>query len=208
MLLNISRPLARQCFRPLSRALSTSVAQKASDPEPFSESDDDVQHSTISEILKTKGENPAYWIGKDSMMIDAVRKMSEKNTAALLVFDPAKVGAKDDFPHSVNACVGILTERDYLRKVVVAGRSSFTTAVSHIMTPSAQVKVLTPDDTVLHAMQLMVKYDIRNVPVVDASAMVGLVSIKDVIKTLLDDQKAEITSLKEFIMGTSAHGLA
>lgn len=195
--------------RPFSRAVFTSQpALKASEPEPFSESEEEEHfHSRISDIIKTK-QDGALWIPQDSLVIDAVRKMADKHAAALLVFDPSKVSDKDDSPHSVDACVGILTERDYLRKVVVQGKSSFTTAVKAIMTPKNQVKVLTPSDTVLHAMQLMVKHDIRNVPVVDDSAMVGVISIKDVVKTLLDDKKAEISSLKEFIYGSAQGGLA
>lgn len=148
------------------------------------------------------------WIGKDSMVIDAVRKMSEENAASLLVFDPARMEDQESTPHSIDACVGILTERDYLRKVVLAGRSSHTTAVKQIMTPQDQLHVLTPHDTVLRAMQLMVRHDVRNLPVVDDRAMVGVLGIKDVIKSILDDQKAEIHTLKEFISGTTHNGLA
>ncbi|KAI8470822.1 MAG: hypothetical protein J3K34DRAFT_419087 [Monoraphidium minutum] len=195
--------------RSCARAAATSAPlRKASEPEPFSESDgEETFHSHIADIIKTK-EDPALWIGQDSLVIDAVRKMADRHAAALLVFDPARIDRKDDFPHSVDACVGILTERDYLRRVVLDGRSSFSTAVREIMTPKAQVHVLTPSDTVLHAMQMMVHHDIRNIPVVDANAMVGVVTIKDVVKALLDDKKAEITSLKEFIWGNSHSGLA
>lgn len=210
MILSLARPLALWA-RPatcLGRTLSTSLPPRASEPEPFSESDaEDLPRSTIGDILKTK-EDPTLWIGQDSMMIDAVRKMSDENAAALLVFDASRVHPLDGAPHTADAVVGILTERDYLHKVVVKGRSSFRTPVKDVMTPQAQVKALTPSDSVVRAMQLMVKHDVRNIPVVDDSAMVGVLSIKDVVKALLDDQKAEIHTLKQFISGTSHDGLA
>ncbi|GBF95340.1 hypothetical protein Rsub_07768 [Raphidocelis subcapitata] len=209
MILSFARPLAHRVAPAACLArVATSQPPRASEPEPFSESDaEDLPRSTIGDILKTK-DDPTLWIGQDSMMIDAVRKMSDENAAALLVFDPSRVHPLDGAPHSADAVVGILTERDYLHKVVVQGRSSFTTPVKDIMTRQQQVKVLTPSDSVVRAMVLMVKHDIRNVPVIDDNAMVGVLSIKDVVKALLDDQKAEIHTLKEFISGTSHNGLA
>lgn len=209
MLLQTLKPVTRRLLAQNKALVTASARCWASEAQPFvgSESDDDMPPSKIADILKTK-DDPTLWIGQESMVIDAVRKMSEKNAAALLVFDPEKVAEKDDFPHNVDACVGILTERDYLRKIVVAGRSSFNTPVKMIMTHRKQIHVLTPNDTVLYAMQLMVKHDIRNLPVIDDKAMVAVLSIKDVVKAVVNDQKAEISVLKEFIHGSTQNGLA
>eukprot|EP00775_Hariotina_reticulata_P013612 gene13612-13737_t len=184
--------------------VSSSTSLKASEPA-FEHQDDDggcAFQTKIFEVLDMKKEGTQkLWVSNECMVLDAVKKMAQNDVGSLLVYDKKRVGADGKVPTSVEACVGIITERDYLKKVVVKGLTSATTPVSVIMTPSEQLAVLTPEHSVLEAMDLMVKYNVRHVPVMDRKAMAGVLSMKDVVKVLLDDQKHEIDSLKDYIHG-------
>ena len=86
--------------------------------------------------------------------------------------------------------------------MVVQGHDSAATPVSAIMTPALRLAVLTPDHSVLEAMELCVKHNVRHVPIMDDTAMVGILSIKDIVKVLLEEQQKVISSLREYIRGT------
>lgn len=202
----LTRPLASSSCAFRQGITTTAASWKASQPayvEEAHESDDECAFQTrIGEVLQLKEEDtPKLWCADKDLVIEAVRKMAKNNVGSLLVFDKKAVMPHHP-PSCVETCVGIITERDYLTKVVVEGRNSLTTHVQEIMTPAHKLKMLTPEHSVLEAMEIMIHHNVRHVPVMDKKAMVGILSIKDVVKVLLDDQKAEIHQLKDYIHGS------
>lgn len=138
---------------------------------------------TIQHILDKKG--PAVWIvGPDAPVLDAIRYMAQKNVGALLVMKG------DDI-------VGIFSERDYARKVILMGRFSKDTPVRDVMT--AKVLYARPENTIEEAMALMTDKRIRHLPVIDKGALAGMVSIGDLVKILIEDQKFTIEQLENYI---------
>eukprot|EP00889_Picochlorum_renovo_P004122 jgi/Picre1/31152/NNA_006506.t1 len=160
----------------------------------------------IGTLLKAKaGESGAWlWCSKDEMVLDAIRKMTHANVGSLMVFDQKKVDLEAEVEgHKEDSVVGILTERDYLTKVVVKGRNSSNTKVSEIMTPAKNLVMVTPKHSVLDVMELMVEKNFRHVPVVESSGtMTGMVSIKDVVHVMLKEHREEVGRLNEYIQGT------
>eukprot|EP00879_Flechtneria_rotunda_P000203 GHRR01000275.1.p1 GENE.GHRR01000275.1~~GHRR01000275.1.p1 ORF type:complete len:210 (+),score=66.31 GHRR01000275.1:644-1273(+) len=196
------RPLLTGGLAPFQRGFVTSTAPaKASQPAFEHQEDDSCAFQTkIDEVLQMKKiDGKKLWVSDECMVIDAVRRMAENDVGSLLVYDKDRMGPKGEIPTSVDACVGIITERDYLKKVVVRGLASSNTPVRSIMTPQESLAVLTPQHSVLECMDLMVKYNVRHVPVMESNHMAGVVSMKDVVKVLLDDQRHEIDSLKSYL---------
>jgi CBS domain-containing protein len=199
------RPLAAlSSLSSLNRTIATSFSPaKASEPA-FEHQDDEGSafQTKIFEVLQLKKEMGAkLWVSDECTVLDAVKKMAANDVGSLLVYDKDKAGPKGDIPQTVDACVGIITERDYLKNIIVKGLSSATTPVSKIMTAADQLAVLTPEHSVLEAMDLMLRYNVRHVPVMDTHAMVGVLSMKDVVRILFEDSKHEIDSLKDYIHG-------
>jgi CBS domain-containing protein len=136
--------------------------------------------------------------------------MTHANVGSLLVFDAAKIDlrahqrdAKPLTSAAKDAVVGIVTERDYLTKVVVKGRNSSSTRVADIMTPRDVLVTVTPHHSVLDVMELMVERNFRHVPVVaDDARMAGMVSIRDVVHVMLKEHREEVGRLQEYIQGT------
>jgi CBS domain-containing protein len=112
--------------------------------------------------------------------------MADARIGAVLVMDGPRL-------------VGILSERDYARKVVLQGRSSADTPVQDIMTP--RVLTTTPTDTSDRCMQVMTEHRIRHLPVLDGDDVVGVVSIGDLVKAVIEDQRVELDSLQRYIAG-------
>jgi CBS domain-containing protein len=199
------RPLAALSnLAPWQRTfVSSTAAGKASEPAFEHQEDEGCAFQTkIFEVLQLKKEEGRkLWVSDECTVLDAVKKMAANDVGSLLVYDKDKTAPGGDIPTNVEACVGIITERDYLKKIIVRGLSSATTPVSTIMTPAEQLAVLTPEHSVLEAMDLMIRYNVRHVPVMDRQAMVGVMSMKDVVRTLFEDQKHEIDSLKDYIHG-------
>jgi len=146
------------------------------------------------------------------MVIDAVRMMVANNVGALLVYDFELLDADKDGTISKqelrtspdrDAIRGIITERDYMKKISLEGRSSLSTKVGEIMTAHENVITVTPDTPIIKAMELMVDNHIRHVPVVDGVHMEGLVSIRDIVRTVLADHKEEVDRLRDFISNYS-----
>ncbi|MCP4270086.1 MAG: CBS domain-containing protein [Candidatus Brocadiaceae bacterium] len=137
----------------------------------------------ISQILKTKGDK-IWSIAPQETAYKALQLMSEKNLGALLVIDKGKV-------------VGVFTERDYARKVILKGKSSKTTSVSELMTK----KVLYVDlgTSVEDCMALMTEKCVRHLPVMEKRQLVGVVTTGDVVKQLIKDQKFKIQELERYI---------
>jgi CBS domain-containing protein len=125
-----------------------------------------------------------FAIGPDAPVLDAVREMAGKHIGALLVMD-------------AGALVGIVSERDYARKVVLQGRSSRDTPVRDIMT--TDVVTVRPVDTTDYCMQVMTERRIRHLPVVEDDAVIGVVSIGDLVKAVIEDQQLELAQLQRYI---------
>jgi CBS domain-containing protein len=139
----------------------------------------------LGQLLDSKGRT-VHAIAPGASVIDAIRSMAENHVGALLVMQGQELA-------------GIVSERDYARKVILLGRSSSTTAVREIM--SSPVVTLSPDSTVDAAMRLMTERRIRHLPVVTAGRVVGVVSIGDLVKCVIEDQRHTIDDLSSYIRG-------
>ena len=139
----------------------------------------------LSQLLDLKG-HEVYSVKPDTAVIDAIRMMAEQHVGALLVMEGHRLA-------------GIVSERDYARKVVLKGRSSDTTPVRDIM--SAPVTTIGPDGTVDEAMRLMTGRRIRHLPVVRGASVVGIVSIGDLVKSVIEEQQHTIEDLRSYIQG-------
>ena len=137
----------------------------------------------VSQILKAKG-NKIWSIAPHETAYKALQLMSEKDLGALVVIDNGKV-------------VGLFTERDYARKVILKGKSSKTTNVSELMTK--EVLYVEPDTSVEDCMSLMTEKRVRHLPVMEKKNLVGVVTQGDVVKQLIADQKFENEELERYI---------
>ncbi|MBI2502375.1 MAG: CBS domain-containing protein [Candidatus Latescibacteria bacterium] len=141
--------------------------------------------STVRELLQGKG-GQIWSIAPNASVYRALELMAEKNIGALLVMEAGKL-------------VGIITERDYARKVILQGRSSRTTAVDELMTPL--VYYVGPDHTVEECMALMTTKRVRHLPAMEKGEVVGIVSIGDVVKSIITEQASTIRHLEQYITG-------
>jgi CBS domain-containing protein len=139
----------------------------------------------LSQLLSDKGRE-VHAIAPEASVLDAVRLMADRHIGALMVMDDG-------------ALVGVVSERDYARKVVLKGRASTSTAVREIM--SAPAISIAPDQTVDDAMRLMTDRRIRHLPVVHGDTVVGVVSIGDLVKSVIADQRHTIEDLRSYIQG-------
>lgn len=152
------------------------------------------ESTTIDDILKAKGKSADgswLWCTTEDTVYDAVQSMTQHNVGALVVVKPAEQ----------NSIAGIITERDYLRKIIVQGRSSKSTKVGDIMTEENKLITVTPDTKVLRAMQLMTDNRIRHIPVIDDKGMKGMVSIGDVVRAVVSEHREELDRLNAYIQG-------
>ena len=140
---------------------------------------------TVSEILSQK-RNDVWSVTPDSTVLHAIQIMADKNVGALPVLDGSRV-------------VGIISERDYTRKVVLKGRSSRETPVRDIM--SQHLAVATLEDTVVECMHVMTEKKVRHLPVLDDGRLVGIVSIGDLVNWIISTQNAAIDQLEKYITG-------
>ena len=140
----------------------------------------------ISDILRSKG-NQVYSIRPDNTVYEAIEKMADKNIGALLVMDGEELK-------------GIISERDYRNKVILKGRTSKTTHVDEIMTPD--VHWVTPGESIQECMALMTEKKFRHLPVRESGEVVGVVSIGDLVKGIISEQKVEINHLRDYINNT------
>jgi len=138
---------------------------------------------TVRHLLEAKTPE-VFAIGPDAPVLDSIRLMAEKRIGAVLVMDAGKL-------------VGILSERDYARKIVLQGRSSKDTPVRDIMT--AQVVTVGLKDTTDHCMQIVTNRRIRHLPVLDGDAVLGVISIGDLVKAVIEDQQLELDQLQRYI---------
>ncbi|RYU93315.1 CBS domain-containing protein [Emticicia agri] len=143
----------------------------------------------IRQILQKKKINALFSVSSDTTVYDALVEMADKNIGAVLVIDNEKLS-------------GIFSERDYARKIVLKGLHSDETLVKDVMTS----KVITIDleDKLEDAMQIMSDKHIRHLPVMDGKELVGIISINDVVSTIINEQKSQIASLESYISGSYA----
>jgi CBS domain-containing protein len=143
---------------------------------------------TVGSILKDKGTR-VWSVSPDDSVLEAIRLMADKGIGALLVIDGEKL-------------VGIISERDYARKVVLQGRSSKDTRVRDIMT--SQVRFVGPAHTVDDCLAIVTSNRIRHLPVLQDDQVVGVVSIGDLVRKVISTQGETIQYLHEYIVGRSA----
>lgn len=137
-------------------------------------------------ILKSKPDQTVYTIAPTSLVFDAVKLMAAENIGALVVLEDEKI-------------VGMITERDYARKIALLARLSTKTIVRDIMTTS--VMYVRPNQTSEECMALMTEHRLRHFPVIDKGKLVGLISIGDLVKDIISEQKFIIDQLEHYITG-------
>ncbi|MBH2018385.1 CBS domain-containing protein [Polaromonas sp.] len=142
--------------------------------------------TAVADILKSKGEATVHTIGPDDSVFDALQRMADKRIGALLVMEG-------------EAIVGIVTERDYARKIALKGRNSALTHVRDVMTTS--VMFVEPTQSSQECMALMTGNRLRHLPVVKDDRLVGLISIGDLVKDIISEQKFVIEQLEHYITG-------
>jgi CBS domain-containing protein len=140
----------------------------------------------ISAILAQKKVSTVWSIGPKAMVIDAIQLMDDKNVGALPVVENGTL-------------VGIVSERDYTRKVILKGRSSKETPVSDIMTK--QLLTVNPSDSVTECMRIMTEKRVRHLPVLEGNNLVGILSIGDVVNWFISAQTATIDNLERYVTG-------
>ena len=140
---------------------------------------------TVSQILREKGDS-AWSVSPDAKVYDALKLMADKNIGALLVSDGDRL-------------VGIFSERDYARKVILKGKSSKTIPVKEIMTE--EVLFIRPNHSIEECMALMTSKRIRHLPVFENNKVHGVISIGDVVKAIISEQEFTIKQLENYISG-------
>ncbi|MDQ5984822.1 MAG: Inosine-5'-monophosphate dehydrogenase [Syntrophus sp. SKADARSKE-3] len=142
----------------------------------------------MTDLLKNKSKE-VYSISPKATVFDALKIMGEKEVGALMVINQS------------DEVVGIITERDYARKVVLKGKRSQESLVEEIMTPRESMYTVKPDTTVEDCMVLITGKRIRHVPVFEGAKYVGLISIGDVVKSIISQQETLIEHLSNYIAG-------
>ena len=138
---------------------------------------------TVRQLLESKPVE-IHAVPPDAPVIEAIRLMAEHHVGALLVMEGTRLA-------------GILSERDYARKVVLQGRSSKDTPVRDIMT--ATVITVAPGDSAEHCMQVVTDHRIRHLPVLDGDTVLGVVSIGDLVRAVIEEQRQELDHLQRYI---------
>ncbi len=145
---------------------------------------------TVRQILDSKG-NAVHTIAPDAQVYRALQEMADRDVGALVVVKDGEV-------------IGIVSERDYARKVILRGKFSKDTPVHEVMTE--RVVCVAPDQTIEACMALMTEIRARHLPVIDKGKLAGLISIGDVVRAVIEDQKFTIDELEHYISGTPRWG--
>jgi signal-transduction protein with cAMP-binding, CBS, and nucleotidyltransferase domain len=143
---------------------------------------------TMRQLLESKG-HQVWSVNAETSVLDALRLMSEKGIGALMVME-----------HS--AICGIVSERDYARKVILEGRASHNTPVAAIM--SRQVLHAMPEQLITEGMAVMTEHRVRHLPVMEHGHIIGIVSIGDLVKSIIAEQEYVITQMEHYISGAMA----
>ena len=141
---------------------------------------------TAANVLKSKDLQSVHAVAPEASVFDAIKLMADKNIGALLVMEAGEVA-------------GIITERDYARKIVLMSRSSKQTPVREIMTSA--VMYVRPDQTSEECMVLMTENRLRHLPVIDGGRLLGIISIGDLVKDIIAEQRFTIEQLEHYISG-------
>jgi len=144
---------------------------------------------TVRDVLKGKNQQEVWSVRPKATVFEALALMGEKEIGALMVIDEQ------------GKVAGIISERDYARKVILKGKASRDTAVKEIMTPADHMYKVTPETTVDECMVLITGKRIRHIPVFDGDTFVGLVSIGDIVKSILAEKDSLIEQLSNYIAG-------
>lgn len=144
-----------------------------------------IDNTSVSEILKGKG-STVWSVTPETSVFDAIQLMADKNIGALLVTEGGRL-------------LGVVSERDYTRKVILQGKASKTTQVREIV--SGAVISVTPSHTVQECLQLMTQNRVRHLPVLDGGKIAGLVSIGDLVNHIITAQRSTIEQLQTYISG-------
>ena len=144
---------------------------------------------TVKELLTAKGYD-IWAVAPDASVYDALKLMADKNTGVVLVIQDDKL-------------VGILSERDYARRVILKGKLPQDTPVWEIMTE--KVLCVRPDETVEECMALMTDKRVRHLPVLEGDQLIGVISIGDVVKAIISEREFMIGQLENYIMGHYSH---
>ncbi|XP_060199703.1 CBS domain-containing protein CBSX3, mitochondrial [Lycium barbarum] len=185
-------------FARFGRVISFPTVQRKEDndimvPESSTMQQKGLENTTVADVLMIKDEEKgSSWLccRTNDTAYDAVKQMTANNIGSLVVLKP---GEK-------KLIAGIITERDYLRKVIVQDRSTKYTRVGDIMTEQSKLITVTSDTNILQAMQLMSHHHIRHVPVIDGKVL-GMISVVDIVKAVVDQQTGEVKQLNQFIRG-------
>jgi CBS domain-containing protein len=138
---------------------------------------------TVKNILNNKS-NEIYSVSRSTSVLDALQVMMDKNISALLVMEDSELK-------------GIFTERDYARKIILQGKSSKETLIEEVMT--SDLETIHLDSTIDHCMQIMTTRHIRHLPVLNEGKVAGMISIGDLVKFVIEDQKQTIEQLQSYI---------
>ncbi len=141
----------------------------------------------VRKLLNEKSDSTVYAVASTSTVLDALKAMIEANTGAILVSEGNKI-------------VGIFTERDYARQGEIKGRAAQDTLISEVMTK--EMVMVKPETSVRQCVDLMSRYKVRHLPVLENEHVIGVVSLRRLAEALVDEQKGTITELENYIMGT------
>lgn len=141
---------------------------------------------TVKQLLQAKSDSETYSISPEASVFEALQLMAEKNVGAVMVVEKGQM-------------VGIFTERDYARKIVLKGKCSLETPLSEIMT--SEMITVHPEQNLEDCMSLMTQYHIRHLPIMDNGRLVGMVSMRDLVEALLSKKDSTIENLENYILG-------
>ena len=141
---------------------------------------------TVNQILSQKQTNEIWSIGPDASVLEAIQAMADKRAGTLIVLRGPKL-------------VGIISERDYAREVILKGRKCHDTSVAEIM--SSKVVTVSSSESVRSSLALMTDNHIRHLPIVDNGRVMGMVSIGDLVRDIISDQQSTIEQLESYIRG-------
>ena len=147
--------------------------------------------ATVRQLLQDKNQPPLIAVSPDCTVFQALQKLAEHDIGAVAVMDGARL-------------VGIFSERDYARRMILEGRQSSGTPVTAVMTE--RVIVVHPDTPASQSMAIMTDKRIRHLPVADNGRIIGMVSIGDVVRSTLAEQQIAIDSLTQYVMGCATMG--
>jgi CBS domain-containing protein len=148
--------------------------------------------TTVRQILDNKKSSQIISVGPDTTVFDALQLMASKDVSAVLVLENERL-------------VGIFTERDYARKLILRGRSSKETRIGELMTQN--LLTISPSQTVDDIMSIMTENRFRHLPVVERGQLIGIVTIGDAVKAVIDQQQQTINHLAGYISGDLAPGM-